>query len=131
MLLASLKTENEKVAFVNLAYSLAKADGSLDYTERALINIYLDEMGIERSGYQVRREPLSDLCHVFSDQYSKKIVFANLLSLACLEGYNSQEQRHILEIIQNELAISSVEAKRYEDEIKIVKGSYFDTIFDD
>lgn len=130
VLLADLKTNIEREAFASLAYSVANADGSLDYAEITLIKLYLEEMGMDYSGYQSQREPLINLCHVFSDRNAKRNVFINLLSLAFVDGYNNLEQRQILEVIQRELDINSMEVQRYEDEMKIIKGSYFPHYFD-
>lgn len=130
MLLGDLKTEEAKAAFIALAYAIAKADGSLDYAEITLIKLYLEEMGAASLPYQSPQESVADLCHVFSDQHARNIVFFNLLSLALVDGCDNAKQKDLLGIIQRELAVSSIEVKRHEEEMKIIQGSYFPHYFD-
>lgn len=129
MLLAELKTKTEQDAFVNLAYVLASADGNLGYAEQTLINMYTEEMGID-SVHQLNRESLFDACHVFTEEYIKKIVLINLISLAFVDGYNNYKQKNILDVIRRELSLSSTEVRRYEEEMNILKAPYFPNYMD-
>ncbi len=125
MLLTDLKTQHEKDAFVNLAFLVAKSDGCLGYTERELINLYLEEMAI--NPIQVSLQPISldQLCNNFSDRRTRQIVFSNLLSLAFVDGYDNEGKKCILDLIQDKLTVSSTEAKNYTDELKMINGCYY------
>jgi hypothetical protein len=125
MFLADLRTQNEKEAFISLAYSVAKANGCLGYPELALINLYSDELGIDKRELPPRQAPLLSLCRTFSDRHAKEVAYINLLPLAFVDGYGSEGQQAIMEAIQNEFAISPAEAGKYEEEIKLLRGYYF------
>jgi uncharacterized tellurite resistance protein B-like protein len=130
MFLADLRTQAEKEAFIGLAYSVAKADGCLGYSELALINLYSEELGIKKLGSQLQPAPLINLCRVFSDRRAKEIVYANLLPLAIIDNNHNEAQQAIMEVIQNELTISKAEAQKCEDELKLLTGSHFPNYVD-
>ena len=130
MLLADLKTQTEKDAFVNLAYLVAKSDGSLGGAERDLINMYEEEMGSNPNQVSLHPIDLNQLCKSFADQRSKEIVYANLLSLAFVDGYDNEEKKCILDLIKDNLTVSSWDAKKYEDELKVVNGCYYPSYMD-
>lgn len=125
MLLTELKTQPEKDAFVNLAFLVAKSDGCLGYAESELINLYLEEMEMNQNQICLQPKSLNHLCSNFSDRRSKQIVFSNLLSLAFADGYDNEGKKCILDLIQDNLAVSSAEAKNYTDELKMVNGCYY------
>ena len=130
MLLTDLKTQPEKDAFVNLAFLVAKSDGCLGYAERELINLYLEEMEMDQNQVSLQPIALNLLCSKFSDRRSKQIVFSNLLSLAFADGYDDEGKKCVLDLIQEELAVSSTEAKNYTRELKMINGSYYPSYLD-
>ena len=103
MFLSDLATTSEKEAFISLAYLVAKADGSLGYSERTLIDLYMEDLKMDPANHCILELPLSTLCHRFSDTRTKQIVYANLLSLAHIENYDVKAKQYIIEYIQNEL----------------------------
>lgn len=129
MLLAELKTRSEQDAFLSLAYAVALADGCLGYAERSLISMYQEEMGVD-SKHHLQQAAFIDACHVFTEQYIKKIVLINLFYLAYTDGYNSSKQKSILDAIRSELSINSAEVTQYEAEMSILKAPYFPNYLD-
>ena len=130
MLLADLKKQEEKESFVNLAYLVAKSDGCLGYAELQLINLYLEEMGLEQDQVSLQPISLKHLCGNFPDQRSKQIVYANLLSLASIDGLDNEGKKSILDLIQENLTLSPTEAQYYQDELKVINGSYVPSYVD-
>lgn len=130
MLLADLKTQAAKDSFVNLAFLVAKADGNLGYAERELINLYLEELEMRQNQVDLHPIALSQLCDHFPSQHAKQVVYANLLSLAMVDGLDSEGKRSILDIIQENLAITATDARKYEDELKLIHGSYIPNYID-
>lgn len=124
MYLANLKTHEEKEAFLNLAFMIANADGSLDFDERVLINLFQDEMNLEHGSCAFQRQPMSQLCRTFSDPQSRRLAFGNLMTLAYVDDYDSEGKKSLLDLIQQELSILPGEAKKLESELKVLKGSY-------
>lgn len=125
MLLAELKTQDEKAAFMGLAYLVAKADGSLGYAEKALIDLYLAELAAKPEEFPLRPAPLVKLCGCFSGRHVKGVVFANLLQLAFVDGYDNEAKRSILAVLQDELAVGAEERERWEDGFRVLQGSFF------
>lgn len=103
MFLTDLATTSEKEAFISLAYLVAKADGSVGYSEKALIDLYMEELNMDPANHHILELPLSTLCHRFSDTRTKQVVYANLLSLAHIDDYKAKAKQYIIEFIQNEL----------------------------
>lgn len=103
MFLTNLATTSEKEAFVSLAYLVAKADGSLDGSEKALIDSYMEELEMDPENYHILELPLSALCHRFSDTRTKQLVYANLLSLAHKDDVRAKAKQYMIEFIQHEL----------------------------
>lgn len=129
MLLANFKSQTEKEAFINLAYLVAKVDGSLGYSKKTLIDLFVEEMGAG-ANYQLQRFPLNNFCRCFSTELSRQIAFANLITLAYVDGYANESASYILEVIQRELAIISDIANRYKNEMKIIQGRYLPDFLD-
>lgn len=124
MLLAELKTQSEKENFINLAYLVAKADGSLGYYEQELIKLFLAEMDMTME--QVSSQPIAvnGLNSIYAEPAAREIVFANLLSLAFADGYDNEAKQCVIDVIQQGLGITAAAARKCETEMKIVAGSY-------
>lgn len=103
MFLTDLATTSEKEAFISLAYLVAKADGSLGSSEKALIDSYMEELKLDPANCQMLELPLSALCHRFSDTRTKQVVYTNLLSLAHIDDVRAKAKQYIIEFIQQEL----------------------------
>jgi len=125
MLLDQLKNSGEKKSFMQLAYWVAAADGSLGLPEIKMLDIFSKEMGVAGQRLSGDKPSLPLVCSVFSDELSRKIAFSNLTALCYSEDFENDGQTHALKKIQEALNISQENAKEYRDWMKIVKGSYF------
>lgn len=125
MFLADLQTQNEKEAFLGLAYLIARADGNIGYSEHSLFDLYYEELGLKKTDFSVATKPLINLCRTFSDRQTRQIVYTNLLPIAFVDGYDNEGLRALMEVIQNEFSITPQDARRYEDEIRVLQGRYF------
>lgn len=125
MFLTDLQTQNEKEAFLSLAYLIARADGNIGYSEHSLLDLYYEELGLKKTDLSVGKKPLINLCRTFSDRQTRQIVYTNLLPIAFVDGYENEGLRALMEVIQNELSITPQDARRYADEIRVLQGRYF------
>lgn len=122
MLLAELKTKAEKDAFMNLAYTVALADGCMSYAAQTLIGMFEEEMGPDPKH---ERCTITDACQALGRQSIKSLVLMNLFCLAFIDGNNNSKQKSILEEIRHELHVNSKELARIEEEINLVKAPYY------
>ena len=123
MLLDHLKSEQEKQSFANLAYLVARADGSISLEDMSMFKIFNREMAIPTAKV-VGMESIAELCAKFTEPLTKEIIFTNLLSLAYTEKYTNSEQKQTLDKIRDALNISIDDASRQRDWIKMIKGSF-------
>ncbi len=104
----NMLNEEEKKAFLELAHTVAYADG-LDEKEEELIDMYARQMQIENSGYQKR--PLESILTVFKSRESKKIVLMEIFALIYSDDYYSAEEKEIIESAKTVFGISDTELK--------------------
>lgn len=124
MLLETLKGEQEKQSFANLAYRVARADGSISLADITMFDMFDKEMELPKRMGAVN-ESIPELCSKFTDHFTKEIIFTNLLSFAYTEKFTNFEQKQTLDQIREALDISLEEETRQRNWMKMIKGSFF------
>ena len=124
MLLNQLQGAEKKKSFMNLAYQVATADGSLGLPEITMLNLFEEETGLKDWQYPKESLDESQVVAAFPDELSRKIIFSNLLALSASDEYENPSQSKLLDQLRDRLAISHEEAKECRDWLKMVKGSY-------
>lgn len=127
MLLDRLKTEQEKQAFVELAYRVAKADGCVSLTDMTLIDLFGQELQQPECPQADSARSVSELCEIFTEPLSREIIYSNLLSMVYAEPYPDSWQKQVLEQIRKAMGVSQEEESRQRNWIKLIKGTYFPT----
>ena len=124
MLLDQLQGPEKKRVFMNLAYQVATADGSLGLPEITMLNLFEEETGLKDCQYPKESLTESQIGASVPDELSRKIIFSNLLALTASEEYENPSQIKLLDQLRDRLSISRDEAKGCHDWLKMIKGSY-------
>ena len=122
MFLDMLKNSNEKESFMDLAYWVATADGSLGLPEIKMLDIFSQETGVENWRRRDESMGVPQACTAFSDELSRKIVYSNLLALGCTEEFENSSQVRAIDRVRSELSINPAVAQSYRQWMNIVKG---------
>ena len=122
MFLDMLKNSNEKESFMDLAYWVATADGSLGLPEIKMLDNFSQETGIENWRQRGESKGVPQACTAFSDELSRKIVYSNLLALGCTEEFENSSQVRAIDRVRSELSINPAVAQSYRQWMNIVKG---------
>ena len=114
MFLAEMK-DNQKEAFMTLAYALISADGILDEKEDLMMMQYKLEMSLPFS-YKESEGEVDNAVELFlqeSDSLKKKIIF-ELVALAYTDGNYVEKERLLIEKLQTNWGIAVDFAKKCE-----------------
>jgi hypothetical protein len=123
MFLEMLKSSNEKEAFMDLAYWVATADGSLGLPEIKILDIFSQETGIVNWRRRQSKPGVVEECSVFDDEWSRKIAYSNLLAIGCVDEFENGQQRQAIEKVREAFALSPAMEQNYRQWVDIVKGS--------
>jgi tellurite resistance protein len=94
MFLTKLQQE-EKEAFLELAYLMATIDGKFSVFENPIIVKYQKEMDLE--DYKIKGLAIDDILKVFKEERSKHIVLIEILRIVYSDGIvHENEQKSIL-----------------------------------
>ncbi|MGW9607850.1 hypothetical protein, partial [Heyndrickxia sporothermodurans] len=83
MFLRELNQE-EKEAFLELAYLIAKIDKNQSIFENSILNKFKTEMGIDK--YSIKGSDIEDILKVFENDRTKNIVLVEILRLIFSDG---------------------------------------------
>ncbi len=124
MFLNTLSTPAEKTAFANLAFTVAKADGSIEYEELPLLENYMAEMGLNYHDYPFRVATPREACRCFTSDGTRHLVYVNLLALnAALPKTKRPRQKALLHTIAESLLIKEQEEKSCSDWLNHLNGA--------
>ncbi|NRD77826.1 hypothetical protein HPT25_10440 [Bacillus sp. BRMEA1] len=118
MFLAELQPE-EKIAFIELAALIAKADGNVSVFESTVLNKYQKEMGLE--DYQIKGLAIDDILNTFQKERSKNIVLTELFQLIFADGVYHDREVEIVQIIKEHFGFDSSEFSDFKDWIDKIK----------
>ena len=123
MFLDMLKSADEKEAFMDLAYWVATADGSLGLPEIKMLDIFSQETGIGNWRRLQEKPNVVKECTVFDDDLSRKIAYSNLLAIGCVDEFENGQQTQAIEKVREAFSLSPTLAQNYRQWVDIVKGS--------
>jgi tellurite resistance protein len=104
MFLNALSSE-DKPKFLSLLYIAAKSDGVLEECEISHISAYALEMGIENKNNDA--ESLEEVINHFKSRPEtiRRIVIAEVLALAHIDGKFSSEEQRLIENMDEEFSL--------------------------
>ena len=105
MLLMKLKNE-EKFAFLGLAYYLAHIDGEFEKEEKDIIQEYCAEMGIESIEYNMDNFDFEETIKKIKTPKSQKIVILELMILIHSDDKFHKFEQDVINKIANSFQIS-------------------------
>jgi hypothetical protein len=123
MFLDMLKSADEKESFMDLAYWVATADGSLGLPEIKILDMFSQETGIANWRQRSECNCVSEVCTTFADDLSRKIAYSNLLAIGCVDEFENGQQRQAIEKVREAFSLSPTLAQNYRQWVDIVKGS--------
>lgn len=123
MFLDMLKSADEKESFMDLAYWVATADGSLGLPEIKMLDMFSQETGIENWRQRSECNCVPQACTVFADDFSRKIAYSNLLAIGCVEEFENSSQSRAIDQVRAEFSISQELEQSFRQWMGIVKGS--------
>lgn len=123
MLLMKLKNE-EKFAFLGLAYYIANIDGEFEQEEKDIIQEYCAEMGIESTEYNMSEFNLQETINKIKTPKSQKIVLLELMILIHSDDKYHKFEQNIIDKIANNFQISQNDLNIYSQWGKMVSSLY-------
>lgn len=118
MFLTELQLE-EKKAFLELAFLMAKIDGKHSIYENPVIDEYQKEMEIE--DYTVKGDTIENILKVFKKERSKNIVLSEILRLIFSDGVYHDLERESVRFIKNYFGFDSSEYDSFKDWVLKIK----------
>lgn len=110
MLLMQLKTL-EKFAFLQIAHHLARADGAYGKREKAMIDDYCIEMGIDDIIYDEKEFSLEECLNKFDNKKGQRILLLELMILVHVDDKFNKYEQELIEIISRKFDISELSVK--------------------
>ena len=123
MLLMQLKN-NEKFAFLNLAYYIANIDGEFEQEEKDIIEEYCAEMGIDNVSYDLEKFNLEDTLNKILSSKSKKIVLLELMILIHSDDKFHRFEQGVIDKIANQFDVSQNQLNIYSQWGKMASSLY-------
>ncbi len=118
MFLAELQPE-EKKAFIELAYLIAKIDGKYSVFESKTIKEYQKELEIE--DYTIRGISIENILEEFKNERSKNIVLTELLRLIYSDGVFHDQERESVSIIKKHFGFNPNDYDSFKDWVLKIK----------
>nr|WP_263326808.1 hypothetical protein [Neobacillus sp. Marseille-Q6967] len=119
MFLNELQPE-EKVAFLELAYLMAKIDGKKTTFEHSILDVYKKEMEIEN--YTIRGGlGIEDIVQAFKTERSKNIVLTEILRLVFSDGVFHDHEKESIRLIKKHFGFNEDEYESFKDWITKIK----------
>ena len=111
----NMLSQEEKEAFLKLAYLVAKSDEEVSNQEEELINIYCTEMNIENKDIDLETLSLEEILDDFKSPISQKIVLIEILALIYSDEILHQNEQEIIDRIAEKFNISSTLLLIYQE----------------
>ena len=105
--------ENEKVAFLKLAYAIAHSDGEFCNNEKIVIGSYCNEIGIDNVAFN-KDEPIDNISNEFKSIKSQKIAILELMSIINANGEFKKEEKDIIDTLVTKFNID----EKYLEDVK-------------
>lgn len=105
----NLLNNNEKIAFMELAYYAATANGIIDFFEKEMLDSYRKELGVEYIGedFMTKVREIDSCLIQFKDStaISKKAVYVELLSVCLSDKDFDISEQDFMNRIKRELSL--------------------------
>ncbi|MEH7254146.1 MULTISPECIES: hypothetical protein [Bacillaceae] len=118
MFLAKLQKE-EKRAFLELAFLIAKVDGNISVYENPVIAKYQKEMDLE--DYSIKGIGIDEILKVFKNDSSKNIVLIEILRLVYSDGIVHDKEKESIRFIKDQFGFDSNKYDTFKDWILGIK----------
>jgi hypothetical protein len=118
MFLTKLQQE-EKEAFLELAYLMATIDGKFSVFENPVITKYQKEMDLE--GYKIKGLAIDDILKVFKEERSKHIVLTEILRLVYSDGIVHENEQESITLIKKHFGFDANKYATFKDWIVGIK----------
>jgi len=123
MLLMQLKN-NEKFAFLNLAYYIANIDGEFESEEKSIIQEYCAEMGIDNVVCDLEKFNLESTLDKILSMRSKKIVLLELMILIHSDNKLHRFEQSVIDKIASHFSVSQNQLNIYSQWGKMASSLY-------
>lgn len=128
MFLNRLANNEEKYAFVKLAYLISKADNNFMDIQKIMIEQYCEEMNIENNtdleNLENEKIDLQEILKHFKSKESKNIVLLEIMPLIYADNVLHEEELKILNVIKKEFNVDDNKTTLYAEWSKAVMALY-------
>ncbi|WHZ05516.1 hypothetical protein QNH48_13175 [Neobacillus sp. YX16] len=118
MFLTKLQQE-EKEAFLELAYLMATIDGKFSVFENPVIVKYQKEMELE--DYKIKGLAIDDILKVFKEERSKHIVLIEILRIVYSDGIVHENEQNSIRLIKEHFGFDPNKYASFKDWIVGIK----------
>lgn len=118
MFLRELNQE-EKEAFLELAYLIAKIDKNQSIFENSILNKFKAEMGIDK--YSIKGSDIEDILKVFENDRTKNIVLVEILRLIFSDGVFHDFERESIQLIKKHFGFDKDDFQTLRDWVLKIK----------
>jgi tellurite resistance protein len=118
MFLTKLQQE-EKEAFLELAYLMATIDGKFSVFENPVIMKYQKEMDLE--DYKIKGLAIDDILKVFKQERSKHIVLIEILRIVYSDGIVHENEQDSIRLIKEHFGFDPNKYASFKDWIVGIK----------
>jgi tellurite resistance protein len=118
MFLTKLQQE-EKEAFLELAYLMATIDGKFSVFENPVIVKYQKEMDLE--DYKIKGLVIDDILKVFKEERSKHIVLIEILRIVYSDGIVHENEQNSIRLIKEHFGFDPNKYASFKDWIVGIK----------
>ncbi|WP_028610806.1 hypothetical protein [Paenibacillus harenae] len=116
MFLHFLQSKEHKLAFLELAHVVARADGFVNRKEEQYLKSFMDEMGMTQSEIALSADrQLSDIIGGLKDEQVKNIFFAEILLLIFADGDYNDEEKQIARELKRQFGFSDEAYESFKD----------------
>ncbi len=99
-------TEEEKVAFLELAHHVARSDNDFSEDQKTIIAKYCMEMQLDDIVYDASTFDIYDTLDKIQDNRSRKIVLLEIMALIYSDDFLHEEERKVLEKVLEEFDLN-------------------------
>ncbi|MFF2089618.1 TerB family tellurite resistance protein [Paenibacillus sp. NPDC058174] len=105
-----------KIAFLDLANRVAKADGCINTKEKDYIRLFMNEMNISEADYQCQdHRDIKDIIGNLQDEQVKRIFFAEILLLVFADGDYNDDEKQLARKLQELFGLSEETYEAFKD----------------
>lgn len=105
---------DEKIAFLELAYLLASADGILAVKEELILEEYRHELQIDEK-YKIRHLSIEEILKAFQSERSKNVALTELFRLIFSDGVYQDEERNSVQLIKTYFGFDPHQFQSFKD----------------